>query len=487
VRVVTHEQTLSPGLANRIIAVFANKILISWTQTAKFFPKNKTNCATDGAIIQFASAKTAQRAGLTIEPAISADAAPAVEAPAEVIFDETRTTAITSTVPTLVIRWLVSPGQPVKKGEVIAEVESPEMANLKADYLENMANFRIRERERKRNEELRQQDIVSVAEFEASLAAGIARSQQAESEVEERLRALEAETAPAESSLAAAEEERSALERRESRLRAEVQAARSRADLAAKALARKRELAADKLIPERELREAEAASASASSDAQVALAAVKAFGSIGDRAGDPSRFTLRSPVEGEVIERSVAMGQLADPARTLLRIGDLSHLWLIAHVFERDAVRVKTSGRAAVSFAALPGRTVEGTIKLIGREVDQSSRTIPVRLDVPNVDGTLRPGMSANVALPLGDDTGTVVTVPIAAVQRVGEGWAVFIPGAEEGAFEIRKIGRGRELGGDVEVLSGLTAKETVVVDGAFLLKAEADKARGEGGDDDHH
>ncbi len=141
------------------------------SEISVFFPKNKTACATDGAIIQFASAKTAERAGLTIEPAIPADAAPAVEAPAEVIFDETRTTAITSTVPILVIRWLASPGQPVKKGEVIAEVESPEMANLKADYLENLSNFLVRGKERKRNEELRQQDIVSVAEFEASLAA----------------------------------------------------------------------------------------------------------------------------------------------------------------------------------------------------------------------------------------------------------------------------------------------------------------------------
>jgi len=71
-------------------------------------------------------------------------------------------------------------------------------------------------------------------------------------------------------------------------------------------------------------------------------------------------------------------------------------------------------------------------------------------------------------------------------VQRVGEVWVVFLP-RQEGVFEIRKIGRGRELGGDVEVLSGLTAGDTVVVNGAFLLKAEADKARGEGGDDDHH
>jgi cobalt-zinc-cadmium efflux system membrane fusion protein len=72
-------------------------------------------------------------------------------------------------------------------------------------------------------------------------------------------------------------------------------------------------------------------------------------------------------------------------------------------------------------------------------------------------------------------------------VQRVGESWVVFLPKAEEGEFEIRKIGRGRELGGEVEVLTGLVANETVVVDGAFLLKAEADKASGEGGEHDHH
>jgi cobalt-zinc-cadmium efflux system membrane fusion protein len=266
--------------------------------------------------------------------------------------------------------------------------------------------------------------------------------------------------------------------------RAEYQAARARADLAAKALARKRELAADKLITERELREAEATATSTDAEAHVALASLTAFGSIGG-GGDPSRFTLRSPIDGTVIERAVVMGQLADPSRTLLRVGDLSYLWLIAHVFERDAVRVKPGGSASVAFAALPGRTVPATIALIGREVDPSSRTIPVRLDVANADGTLRPGMSATVAMPLGDDQNDVVTVPLASVQRVGAGWAVFVPRGEQGVFEVRAIGRGRELGGEVEILSGLAAGETVVVDGAFLLKAESDKARGEVGHED--
>jgi cobalt-zinc-cadmium efflux system membrane fusion protein len=75
--------------------------------------------------------------------------------------------------------------------------------------------------------------------------------------------------------------------------------------------------------------------------------------------------------------------------------------------------------------------------------------------------------------------------VPVAAVQRVGDSWCVFIPKTgENGAFETRKIGRGRDLGAEVEVVSGLKAGETIVVDGAFLLKSEAEK--GSGGHDGH-
>jgi membrane fusion protein, heavy metal efflux system len=264
--------------------------------------------------------------------------------------------------------------------------------------------------------------------------------------------------------------------------RAEVQAAGARVELARKNLERKRTLAADRLIAEREVIEAEAAVTEAEAAQTVAAASLRQFS--GSQGG--SGLTLRAPVAGTVIERDVAVGQLADPSRTLYRIGDLSNLWLVAHVFERDAVRIRVGGTGTATFAALPGRTVDGTISWIGSEVDHASRTIPVRLDVPNADGVLRPGMSATVTIPLGDATGSVVAVPMAAVQRVGESWAVFVPRGE-GVFDIRPIGRGRDLGGEVEVLSGLSPEDEVVVDGAFLLKAEADKARGEGGGHDHH
>lgn len=263
--------------------------------------------------------------------------------------------------------------------------------------------------------------------------------------------------------------------------RAELEAARARLEIARKNAERKRALAAERLVSEREVIEAESALSEADAAAKVAGSALRKFGAAAGEAG----LAIKSPIDGTVIERSVVQGQLADPSKTLFRIGDLSTLWLHAHVFERDAVRVQTGRTATVTFAALPGKSTEAVIQWIGREVNASSRTIDIRLDVPNPDGVLRPGMSATVSLPLGDiGPSAVVTIPAAAVQRVGAGWAVFIPhGPAE--FAVRPIGRGRDLAGEVEVLSGLAAGDEVVVDGAFLLKAEADKASGGAGHED--
>ena len=267
-----------------------------------------------------------------------------------------------------------------------------------------------------------------------------------------------------------------------SKARAEVQGADARVGLAKKNLERKKALLAERLVPERDVFDAQAVVTEAEASRTVAAGALKQFA--GSEGGQG--LMLRSPVAGTVIDRDVVVGQLADPSKTLFRIGDLSKLWLVAHVFERDAVRVQVGGTGTASFAALPGTTVEGKIVWIGREVDSSSRTIPVRLEVPNPAGVLRPGMSATVSVPVGETGGKVVAVPIAAVQRVDDQWAVFTPRGP-GVFEAKPVGRGRDLGGEVEILSGLTPGEEVIVDGAFLLKAEFDKASGEGGHGHEH
>lgn len=271
------------------------------------------------------------------------------------------------------------------------------------------------------------------------------------------------------------------------RARADYLAARARARLAATTLERRRRLAGERIVPRREVQEAEATAAAADAELRAAAAALAALGVSREEpaAGDDvAGFVLRAPVAGVVIERSAVRGQLADPEHALFRVADLARPWLTVHAFERDAARIGAGAAAEVSFAALPGRSFPGTVALVGRQVEPSSRTVPVRIDVQNEEGSLRPGMSATARVTLGEGQGVVVAVPAASLQRLGEGWCVFLPAPDEGAFEIRPVGRGRDLGGEVEIVSGLTPGETVVVDGAFLLKAEAERSRGEG---EHH
>ena len=187
---------------------------------------------------------------------------------------------------------------------------------------------------------------------------------------------------------------------------------------------------------------------------------------------------LRSPVAGVVIERAGMQGQMAEPSQPLFRIGDLRVLWLTVHAFERDAVRIRRGAKAKIVFAALPGQTFTGKVALVGEQVDLDSRTVPVRIEVRNDRRMLRPGMSATAFLIAGNDTGKLLAVPAASLQRTGERWVVFVPRSED-EFEIRTVGRGRDLGGEVEIVSGLKAGETVVVDGAFLLKAQVERSQG--------
>jgi membrane fusion protein, heavy metal efflux system len=267
-----------------------------------------------------------------------------------------------------------------------------------------------------------------------------------------------------------------------SRTRGALAEAQARVDLARRAFERKRGLADERIAPLREVQEAEAELRAAEASLASSRASLDAMGATGDGG---AVLLLRAPIAGTVIERNLAQGQVAEPAQTLFRLGSLTTLWLIAHAPERDAVRIPPGANARVAVPALPGLQVQARVLAVGSQVEMSSRTIPVRLELANAGGTLRPGMSATVWLPVGEGA-PVLAVPAAALQRLGDEWCVFVPRAE-GAFEARAVGRGRDLGGETEILSGLAAGEIVVVEGAFLLKAEAEKARGEGAGHDHH
>lgn len=262
------------------------------------------------------------------------------------------------------------------------------------------------------------------------------------------------------------------------RAHSDVATSTAKVELARQTLERRRALNAERIVPTREVQEAENELRAAESALESATAALQALGVTGqDRPGN--ELAVRAPMSGVVVERGAVLGQMAHPETPLFKIADLSTVWLTVHAFERDAVRLRVGESARITFAAVPGRTFEGTVSFIGRTVERESRTVPVRIDLPNSDGLLRPGMSATAVLPVGDEAGVLLTVPASALQRVRDRWCVFIP-KDASRFEVRPVGRGRDLAGEVEIVSGLKVGDTVVVDGAFLLKAETEKAAGE-------
>jgi membrane fusion protein, heavy metal efflux system len=268
------------------------------------------------------------------------------------------------------------------------------------------------------------------------------------------------------------------------RARAEHMTAEAHVELARQTLDRKRALSTERIAARREVEEAEATLKAAEAELRAAAASLASLGAE-PLNEDPSRFELRSPIAGVVLRRTAVVGQQADPSQPLFEIAALETLWLVVQAFERDAARVRVGASGRVTFPALPGRTFEGRVDQVGLQVDADSRTVPIRLTLENREGLFRPGMSATAAIDLGGDGVSVVAVPAASMQRLADDWVVFLR-REEAAFEIRAVGRGRDLGGEVEVVSGLSPGETVVVEGAFLLKAEADKARGAGEAHEH-
>ena len=248
---------------------------------------------------------------------------------------------------------------------------------------------------------------------------------------------------------------------------------------------RKQGLAIDRIVSRGELQRAEADFGEAEAELRASEAAVTALGvGVTQSGSDLSGYSVLSPITGTVLERTAVQGQMADPARPLFRIADLSRLWTVAQAPERDAGRVRVGSPARISLAALPGREIRGTVSWVGREVDAHSRTVPVRIVLANEGGRLKPGMFVTAWIGTGEEGEKVVAVPAGALQRRENRWIVFLPQGK-GRFEMRPVERGRDLGDEVAIASGLRPGERVVVEGAFVLRAEADKK--EGGGEHHH
>lgn len=188
-----------------------------------------------------------------------------------------------------------------------------------------------------------------------------------------------------------------------------------------------------------------------------------------------SYVPIHAPFAGRIIARSLTRGEVVDTSDKLFVVADLSNVWVLANVPEKDIPYILRSAdrdrRVDVLVAAYPNEVLQGTMTYVGDVLDPATRTMQVRVEVPNPQGRLKPEMFASVRIYADPEAG-VLTLPASAVLR-DEGHPVVFVELDPQQFARRVVTLDAGSGEQVKVLDGLREGEAVVVNGAFLLKSE--------------
>ena len=184
-------------------------------------------------------------------------------------------------------------------------------------------------------------------------------------------------------------------------------------------------------------------------------------------------LTYRSPVAGVVLQKPSVQGMRFMPGEALYEIADLSSVWLVAEVFERDLGLVKAGQEAKLRILAYPDKLFAGKVVFIYPTLEADTRTGRVRIELANPGGLLKPAMYGNVQLSTAHPRGKVLAIPDSAVLDSGTRQVALVQRGE-GLFEPRNVKLGMRADGYVEVLEGVASGEQVVVRANFLIDAES-------------
>ena len=187
----------------------------------------------------------------------------------------------------------------------------------------------------------------------------------------------------------------------------------------------------------------------------------------------PKKITIYSPVTGIVKKHRTVVGKYMKEGESFCELYDLSSVWVEIDVYEHDANLVKLGQKVALRFIAVPGVVIEGEIDFISPFLSANSRTLKVRATIANNDGQLKPGMIADVSLRIVLPDANPLVVPRTAVIDTGKRQVVWLR-VNDREFQAQVIQGGYEAHGYLEVKQGLNANDQVVLDGNFLLDAQA-------------
>jgi cobalt-zinc-cadmium efflux system membrane fusion protein len=185
-------------------------------------------------------------------------------------------------------------------------------------------------------------------------------------------------------------------------------------------------------------------------------------------------FDVKAPISGIITKRNANPGLNIDLATALFTVTDLSTVWVIADLYERDFAGVGVGSPVAITSTAYPGMELRGRVDYIDPQVQPETRTAKLRAEVPNAGNRLRFGMFVDVSIGARAPR-AVVMVPKTAVQTVGAQSVVYVS-TMPGRFVQREVTVGDTMGDEIAISNGLQPGETVVTDGAFFLRAESDR-----------
>ena len=312
-------------------------------------------------------------------------------------FDEQRLARIGATITGRVTEVDALLGQEVKKGEVLARLNSSELSTQQLAYLRARSQLELNRRNAERAKSLFEADVIGAAE----------------------------------------------LQRRESEY--QISVAETRA---------------------------------ASDQLQLLGVTPAAIERLGKQGAVNSLTPVVSTLNGFVVERKLAQGQVVQPADALFVVADLSRLWAVAQVPEQQVNQVKVGQSVIIEVPALGNEKLWGKLIYVGQTINPETRTVLVRTELDNRDGRLKPAMLASMLI----EARAVerLVVPASAVVRENDEDHVFVAEGD-GVFRLLKVKLGPEQGGQRVVLSGLKGEEKVVVDGAFHLNNERNRKEMEG------
>ena len=185
---------------------------------------------------------------------------------------------------------------------------------------------------------------------------------------------------------------------------------------------------------------------------------------------------ILAPIDGVVVDRKVGLGTIVEPGVETFTITNLASVWMVASIGEPDIAKVRVGSVATVSSQAYPEETFSGRVTYIAPQIDPQTRTLQVRILLPNGKRKLHPGLFANAQIAQGASRRSIF-VSEKALQNLNGGSVVFVKTGPD-TFEPRPVSIARRANGEAEIAAGLKDGETIVTDGSFVVKSELLKSQ---------